>query len=128
MHFHSHAAYGHATSRRGQRGRRPFPLVNVQEDNQRITLEVIAPGRKKEKFRIEVKGRTLTVASDLETSLSGGYRAAEFKLVPFQRSFRLIEEYDTDRIEARYTDGVLYVTLPKKEADPEQPVKSIVVG
>lgn len=106
---------------------RPFPLVNVQENAETIVLEVMAPGRKKENFQISVEGDRLVIASDLESTLTDNYRSAEFRLVPFKRSFRLRTEINLDNIQAQYTDGVLYVTLPKKVADAAKPVKLIEI-
>jgi HSP20 family protein len=106
---------------------RPFPLVNVKNEEQNLVLEVIAPGRKKENFKVEVKNNILSISSDSKTELTEQYRSAEFQLVPFKRSFKLVSEFDTENIKAAYNDGILYVTLPKKNAELEQPAKVIEI-
>ncbi|MCU0445859.1 MAG: Hsp20/alpha crystallin family protein [Microscillaceae bacterium] len=109
------AAYIHNQRPHGQR----FPLVNAKEDEQNIVLEVIAPGRKKENFKIELKDNLLTISSEaIETEKSENYRFTEFKLVPFSRTFRLVSEVEVEQIQANYVDGILYVSLPKKVQEP----------
>jgi HSP20 family protein len=127
MHQYSNVARAYPAMYGRRSNSRPFPLVNVQENAENITLEVMAPGRKKEDFQISLKGDRLTLGSESESEFTDNYRSAEFKLMPFKRSFRVVTEIDEDKIQARYTDGVLYVTLPKKTADVEKTAKTIEI-
>jgi HSP20 family protein len=106
---------------------RPFPLVNVKDEAGQIVLEVMAPGRKKEDFTVEVKNDVLVIASQGQTEFTDAYRSAEFRLMPFRRSFRLTTPLDTENIVAQYTDGILHVRLPKLNVEPEKPAKTIVI-
>jgi HSP20 family protein len=101
-----------------------FPLVNAKESEQNIVLEVIAPGRKKENFKIELKENILIISSEITADENQeNYRFAEFKLAPFKRSFRLISEIEVEQIQANYVDGILYVTLPKKVQEPARMIE-----
>ena len=123
------AMYRHPSASRFQgRGfQRPFPLVNIKSENQQVVLELMAPGRKKEDFKVEVKNNLLTISSEAVTQPDDSYRSAEFQLVPFKRSFRLVSDLDTENIQARYADGILYISLPKKNTAPENPAKLIEI-
>jgi HSP20 family protein len=101
-----------------------FPLVNAKESEQSIVLEVIAPGRKKEDFKIELKENLLIISSEITVDENQeNYRFAEFKLAPFKRSFRLVSDLEVAQIQANYLDGILYVTLPKKVQDPARMIE-----
>jgi len=94
------------------------PSVNVREDENRYVLELAAPGLKREDFKIEVVNQVLSLSSDKreeKTEEEENYRRREFNYSTFQRTFQLPEEVDPDKITANYEDGVLSVTLPKKE-------------
>ena len=56
------------------------------------------------------------------------YTKKEFSYQSFRRVFTLPELVDTDKIEASYINGVLVVTIPKKEEAKPQPPKSINIG
>jgi HSP20 family protein len=94
------------------------PSVNVKEDESRFFLELAAPGLKREDFKIEVDNQVLSLSSERKeekTEEEENYRRREFNYTSFQRTFQLPEEVDIDKITANYQDGVLLVTLPKKE-------------
>ncbi len=94
------------------------PSVNVKEDANRFLLELAAPGLKREDFKIEVDHQVLSLSSERKeekTEEDENYRRREFNYASFQRTFQLPDEVDSDKITATYEDGVLLVTLPKKE-------------
>jgi HSP20 family protein len=94
------------------------PSVNVVENEQNYNVSVAAPGLKKEDFKIDLKGNMLTISSEKEEQKEekeGKYNRKEYNYSSFSRSFTLPEDVNKDQIQAKYEDGVLNLTLPKKE-------------
>lgn len=107
------------------------PMVNVVEDENNFIVQMAAPGLKREDFKISVHEDIMTISSE-RTEESGenksNFTRKEFSYSSFKRSFNLPETVDGDNIAANYTDGILSVTLPKKEeAKPKEP-KQIAVA
>jgi HSP20 family protein len=111
-----------------------LPAVNVKENNDSFSIEVAAPGMKREDFKLELNNHVLTISSQREENKkekdeNDNYTRKEFSYMSFQRSFTLPEsKVDGEKIEARYTDGILYITVPKKEEAKVKPPKQITVG
>lgn len=107
-----------------------IPAVNVTETDDAFGLEVAAPGKSKKDFNVEVDNGVLTISSENEETKESedkNYTRKEYSFNSFSRSFTLPENVDSEGIKAKYVDGVLNVTVPKKE--PSKPeVKSIKVG
>lgn len=97
-----------------------LPAVNVQETAEAYVLEFALPGLRKEDVKIEVEQNLLTLASqsreEAETQDEAGtYTRREFRYQSFRRAFTLPDTVDKSGIHARSADGILYVTLPKRE-------------
>ena len=99
-----------------------IPAVNIREKNTNFVMELAVPGLKKEDFNIEVEDEVLTVSATVpsdneETSESKNERFTrrEFQYGTFKRTFNLPETINVEDIQAGYSDGVLTITLPKKE-------------
>ena len=108
-----------------------FPAVNVSESKDKFSVELLAPGRKKEDFKIHVNGNLLEISSEQkeETSTEGeNYTRKEFKLSSFSRTFSLPETVNAANINAEYADGILKLTLPKKEEAKEKGKIQIAVS
>ncbi|QOW11869.1 Hsp20 family protein [Kaistella flava (ex Peng et al. 2021)] len=107
--------------------RRPFaensltiPSVNVKEEENRFEIQVAAPGIKKQDFKINLDRNVLSISSENkseneEVDKDGNFTKREFNYSSFSRSFTLPELVETDKIEATYEDGILKVSVPKKE-------------
>ncbi len=107
------------------------PAVNVVETPEAYTVEVAAPGLKKEHFQINLHNNLLTIASKVERSAEetkGKYTRKEFGYTSFQRSFTLPNTIDAERIEAAYKDGILHVQLPKRDEAKERPARQITIS
>ena len=95
------------------------PPVNIKETEQEFTLELIAPGLKKEDFNIELDNDLLTVSSEIKSEKTeqeeGKFTRREFSFSSFKRSFSLPETVKEEGINASYQNGILTITLPKKE-------------
>jgi HSP20 family protein len=98
---------------------RNIPPVNVKETDKAFTVELVAPGLNKEDFSIEVNNGLLTISSEIKTEKTeqeeGKFTRREFTQTSFKRSFTLPETVDEEAINAAYTNGILQLTLPKKE-------------
>jgi HSP20 family protein len=101
------------------------PAVNIRENFSNFALELAVPGMGKEDFSIELEKDVLTInakkSSTQETELEQGekYTRVEFNYGEFSRSFRLPESVEQKEIQANYENGILSITLPKKEAEKD---------
>jgi HSP20 family protein len=104
--------------------RHNVPAVNVKETENSFRIEVAAPGLKKEDFKLSVENDVLTISSEVKNETETKdekYQRKEFGFSSFQRSFTLSEEVNKENIQARYTDGILYIELSKLEQVKPQP-------
>lgn len=94
--------------------------VNIRETDKSYELEVMAPGLKKEDFNVNMDKNILTVSfehkeEDKQENKDEGYLRQEYRMQSFSRSFSLDDTVDAEKISAQYRDGVLHISLPKKE-------------
>ncbi len=97
-----------------------IPAVNIKEENDKFVMEMAAPGLKKEDFNINLDNYQLTISSEAKKEKEDkkdNYTRREFLYSSFSRSFTLPKTVDVDKIKADYKNGVLMVTLPKKEEE-----------
>ena len=107
------------------------PKTDLRDTGDSYVLEADMPGFKKEEIKLSLEGDVLTIAAE-HTTEKTAEDASDSEYLQRQRSFckylqRLdISNVDADRIDAAYENGVLKLTLPKKQpAKPE--VKQITV-
>ena len=110
-----------------------LPAVNIRETDDNYVVEMAAPGMKKEDFKIELDNNVLTISAEKteehEENGKEKYSRKEFSYQSFQRSFNLPKEVvDEDKIEAQYRDGVLHLTIPKKEEAKQRPPRKIQIA
>jgi HSP20 family protein len=102
-----------------------LPAVNIKEDGNAFTIELAAPGLKKEDFKINLDEKLLTISTSQKEESeekNDTYTRKEFSYSSFSRSFRLPKTVDIDKVEATHENGILYLSLPKKEeAKPKEP-------
>jgi len=94
------------------------PAVNIAETENAFQIELAAPGLKKEDFKISLDKSVLSVSADKkveDTEEGKKFSKREYSYNSFTRSFTLPETADTSNIEAEYLDGVLKLTVAKKE-------------
>lgn len=107
------------------------PSVNIIEGENEYTMELVAPGMKKEDFRINFEDNSLKISAEIEenqTEEKGNYTRREFTKKSFSRNFRISNEViDSDKISASYEDGILVIALPKREEAKPKPAKEIAV-
>lgn len=96
-----------------------IPSVNIKETDEAFEVEVAAPGMEKQDFNITLDGTLLTISSAKQKSTEdkkGNYTRREFSYQSFQRSFELPKQVvDEDNINAHYQNGLLHITIPKRE-------------
>ncbi len=109
-----------------------LPAVNIKEDENNFEVEVAVPGANKDDFKIELENNVLTVSSEKEAENQTdeqNYKRREFRYTSFKRSFSLPEnKVDGEKVKAKYIDGVLHITLPKREEAKPKPVRTIKIG
>ncbi|MDX1701815.1 MAG: Hsp20/alpha crystallin family protein [Melioribacteraceae bacterium] len=94
------------------------PSVNVKENNKNFVLEFAVPGLKKDDFKIEIENDHLIVSAERKGEsevVEENYSRREFNYSSFKRSFYLPESVNQKSVEARYEDGILVISLGKKE-------------
>lgn len=109
----------------GSEGERRWrPNVDVYENEGGYVLKADLPGMSKEDIKIDVNDGTLTIKGEKkleEKTEKDNYVRVERSYGTFMRSFTLTDDVDTENIEATYKDGVLEITLTKKEeAKPKE--------
>jgi HSP20 family protein len=99
-----------------------FPAVNISETDKEFNVEVVAPGYKKDDFKVNVEDDILTISAESksETTEEGNgkqYSRREYNFNAFTRSFRLPENAKDDAISASYNEGILALNIPKTETE-----------
>ncbi|KAB8155353.1 Hsp20 family protein [Kordia sp. TARA_039_SRF] len=108
-----------------------IPAVNIKETADDFSLEVAAPGKTKEDFQLSLDYDVLTISTEAtkeETTKEDNYTRREFSYAAFQRSFKLPQTVNREEINATYTNGILHVTLPKREEDKVKPKRLIEIS
>jgi HSP20 family protein len=107
------------------------PAANVREDEKAYQLELALPGIPKEEISLKFEDEVLTVSAGhqlREDEKSAKYTWNEFAYKSkYERAFQLPETVDADSISATFENGILKVTLPKKEVQPAS-VKQIAIA
>lgn len=108
--------------------------VNIKETSAGYEVHVVAPGVKKEDFNVNVDKNILTISyehkAEAKTENAEGqdkWLRTEYSIKSFKRSFTLNDKVDVQAISAKYADGVLNISLPKKE-NVEPTVKEISIN
>lgn len=110
-----------------------LPAVNVKENDNEYLIEVAAPGLKRGDFKVNYDNGRLTISSEkrVEHEEKDGEKVTrrEFSYQSFQRSFTIPETtVAVDKITAKYEDGILHITLPKREEVKPKPAKEIKIS
>jgi HSP20 family protein len=95
--------------------------VNLQETDKSYEMSIVAPGLRKEDFKLNVNGEVLTISYEQKEEQNDenkeqGWLRKEYKMQSFSRSFNLDDTVDVNNISASYDNGILHLSLPKKES------------
>jgi HSP20 family protein len=108
-----------------------LPSVNLKETDTKLVIELAAPGLKKEDFKVEIDNNLLIIScekgEEKEDTKKENYYRREFNYQSFYRSFNLPEYIDENKIEATYKEGILHVTISKKEGARKKAMKAITI-
>jgi HSP20 family protein len=114
-HQYHHGARKHWKSRMAQWG---YPPVNIEELNDQYVLSVYAAGYEKSDFQVKTQDDLLIIAVekfDTESHPFMGWGHFGFKPGNFRKEFEMNDKINREAISARYEEGILTVTLPKRE-------------
>jgi HSP20 family protein len=106
------------------------PAVNITEEKNDYMVALAVPVMKKDDFRIDIEGNMLTISSEKEETKEEKdkkFTRKEYNFTSFSRSFTLPDEIDKQKIEAKYEDGVLRISLPFNEEVKKPAAKHIAV-
>ena len=107
-----------------------IPAVNITEQKNDYLVSLAVPGMKKEDFKIDIDGNMLTISAAKEETKEEKekrFTRKEYNYSSFSRSFTLPDEVNREKIDAKYEDGVLKITLPRKEEVKNPAAKQIAV-
>jgi HSP20 family protein len=110
------------------------PAVNVREDEKAYTMEVAAPGIRKEFCRVSINDDgNLCVAIENKTEHKEDdrkhhYLRREFSYTNYEQNYALPEDVDSEKISAKVENGILTVVLPKKTKVETKVSKTINVA
>lgn len=97
-----------------------FPPFDVRETKDAYELELDVPGLKKEDIKLELKENRLTISGERKRVSTADKEATlhrvERSFGKFRRELAFGTEVDAEKVEARYEDGVLWLSIPKVEA------------
>ncbi|NTU98067.1 MAG: Hsp20/alpha crystallin family protein [Chlorobiaceae bacterium] len=101
----------------------PAFKVDISEDEEAIYVSADMPGMKKEDVKVSLEDDILCISTERkqeEEEKKKGYHRIERTWGSMSRSFSVGENVDPENIAASYDNGVLKVTIPKKEAEPKK--------
>jgi len=94
------------------------PSVDIYENKDQIVLEAELPGMKQEDFDLSIENNVITLRGERKfekTDETDNYHRVERSYGAFTRSFTLPQTVSAEGATAEYNNGVLRVTLPKRE-------------
>ncbi|MCR9131486.1 MAG: Hsp20/alpha crystallin family protein [bacterium] len=95
-----------------------MPSVDISESEKQFELSVELPGMKKEDIKIDLENGRLTISGERKfknEENEKNYHRVESRFGTFTRTFHLPDSIDEDTITAKYTDGILNITIDKSE-------------
>ncbi len=95
-----------------------LPALDIYEDEDKIVIEADIPGVKKEDIKISVEDNILTIKAEKKKEEKAEEKDVVYEEIAYglyAREIDLPHTVDTEKIEAEYKDGVLKISLPKKE-------------
>jgi HSP20 family protein len=102
------------------------PKFDISEKNNQLKIEAEVPGVIKEDLKITLQDNILTIEGEKKNSSNdeARYFVAERKFGSFKRSFTLPEDIDSEKVNAKFDNGVLTVLLSKVEE--KTPVEKVI--
>lgn len=107
---------------RGGYARSQSPAINAWASEDKLMLTAELPGVKSGDLEISIEGRTLTLKGTYPTE-EHGYVRRERPRGEFRRTLTLPFDVNRDAVEAKLTDGVLALALPRREEDKPRKIE-----
>lgn len=108
------------------------PAINVLENETEYTVELAAPGLRKEDFEISINNDgDLVIKMEKKNEVKdekAHYLRREFAYSKYEQTLILPDDVDKDKVGARMSDGVLNITLPKLNKSVQKVARQIEVG
>lgn len=98
---------------------RQYPLLNLSENDEEYTVEALAPGIDPESLSVNVKGNQVTISGEkkaIQGVEKSSFHRCERNTGKFVRSIELDLAVDDEKVSAKYSNGMLVITLPKAES------------
>lgn len=108
-----------------------LPAVNIKETDAEFDVELAAPGYKKTDLKIDIDNNVLTISAEKKEEKNEEnkrFTRKEFSYSTFSRSFTLPQSVNSEKIDAKYTDGILKLVIPKKEEAKTKAKKEIKIA
>jgi HSP20 family protein len=108
-----------------------IPAVNIKENPDSFLVELAAPGMNKSDFNIHLDNGLLTISCELQNEdnhSNENFTRKEFSYNSFKRTFTLPDAVNGDKISAKYMNGILAITLPKRDEAKQKPVRTININ
>ena len=106
------------------------PLSNIYENKDNFKIEMAIPGVKKENIKINLDKNVLSISSEVENENvenNNLYERREFNYSNFERLFTLPKSADLEKIDANFHDGMLEITILKREEAKDKPARAIEI-
>ena len=109
-----------------------LPSVNIKETNDLFEVEMAVPGMTKDDFKVELNNNYLTISAEKktedETKKGERYTRREFSYRSFSRSLTLPDVVEADKIQAGCDNGILKLSIPKREEAKPKPIRQIEIS
>jgi HSP20 family protein len=93
-----------------------YPRVDIRENRESVTLDATVPGLSKEDVSIDYEDGHLKISADKQNRDNNDFIHREIHRSAFSRWFSVDEEvYEVNKINANLVDGILSITIPKKD-------------
>lgn len=108
-----------------------MPAANVIEGEKSYKIELAIPGFKKEDVKVNIENEILTISAETKSEKDDKnekYTRKEFSYNSFTRSFQLPKTANSDKVDAKYENGLLKLEVAKKDEAIKQGRKEISIG
>lgn len=108
-----------------------YPSANILESDDDFKIEMRVPGYKKENIRLQVENGVLSIShrsDESDDNEAVKYVSREFQNRNFVRRFKLSDRLAAEKIEAKYENGILMISIPKQEEAKAKPVMEISIS
>ena len=107
------------------------PKANITEHDDKYVLDLAIPGYQKDDIAINVEDNQLVISAKIEQTEEGqssNFQRKEFEVSSFTRSFNLDDSVDQELISAKFENGILEISIQKKEEAKVQPKRAIEIS